>query len=253
MSSTTLFQNDDHSNILLPDQDAGEGVQSNQHLIVHGGEAMLLDPGGSKLYPKVVKAVAKNKGKAKLTKIFLSHQDPDIVAAVNGWLMTTTAEAWISALWRRFVPHFGSDRLVYERIQPIPDEGMVMDLGGAPLVVVPAHFLHSVGNFHLYDPTSRILYTGDVGVSLGTDEREVTADFDAHIPNMELFHVRYMSSNAAVKAWVDMVRKLDVQTIAPQHGAMLVGPEMVGRFLDWLEGLDVGIDAMPGIFQVPAH
>ncbi|MCA9572699.1 MAG: MBL fold metallo-hydrolase [Myxococcales bacterium] len=251
MSSTVLFQSDDHANILLPDQDAGEGVQSNQHLIVHGGEALLLDPGGTKLYPKVLKAVAQNKGKAKLTKIFLSHQDPDIVAAINGWLMTTDADAWLSALWRRFVPHFGSDRLVYERIRPIPDEGMKLDLGGSELVIVPAHFLHSVGNFHLYDPTSRILYTGDMGVSLGLDHREVT-DFEAHIPNMEVFHTRYMSSNAAVRAWVAMVRKMDVQTIAPQHGAMLVGPEMVAKFLDWIEGLDVGIDAMPDVFKLPS-
>jgi flavorubredoxin len=243
----TLYADETHRNLLLPDQDAGAGVQSNQHLIVHGDEALLLDPGGTKLYPKVVKAVAQAKGKARLTKIFLSHQDPDIVAAINGWLMTTRAEAYISKLWRRFVPHFGSDRLVFERLQPIPDEGMTLDLAGCPLQVVPAHFLHSVGNFHLYDPVSRILYTGDVAVSLGQEERVVT-DFDAHIPLMEPFHVRYMSSNAAARAWVAAVRKLDVRTIAPQHGSMLVGEEMVDRFLTWFSTIDVGIDAMPELY-----
>lgn len=245
-----LYQSGDHHNILLPDQDAGEGVQSNQHLIVHGGEAMLLDPGGTKLYPKVLKAVAKSKGRAKLTKIFLSHQDPDIVASINGWLMTSDADAYLSELWRRFVPHFGSDRLVFERIVGIPDGGMKLELGGCELIVLPAHFLHSVGNFHVYDPTSRILYTGDVGVSLGTEERVVT-DFDSHVVNMEVFHTRYMTSNAAVKGWVEMVRKLDVQTIAPQHGAMLEGPETVAKFLAWFEGLDVGIDAMPDLYRIP--
>ncbi len=246
----TLYSDDSHANILLPDQDAGEGVQSNQHLIVHGGEAMLLDPGGTKLYTKVVKAVAQAKGKARLSKIFLSHQDPDIVAAINGWLMTTRADAYISALWRRFVPHFGSDRLVFERLQPIPDAGMDLELGGCILKVVPAHFLHSVGNFHLYDPTSRILYTGDMGVSLGQDSRMVE-DFDAHIPLMEMFHVRYMTSNAAVRGWVEMVRGMDVEIIAPQHGSMIVGEAMVARFLDWVGGLDVGIDALPGLYRVP--
>ena len=247
----TLFQSEDHANVLLPDQDAGAGVQSNQHLIVHGEEALLLDPGGTKLYPKVLKAVAQAKGKAKLTKIFLSHQDPDIVAAINGWMMTTSAEAWISTLWRRFVPHFGSDRLVYDRLRPIPDEGMVLELGGCALRVIPAHFLHSVGNFHLYDPTSRILYTGDVGVSLGQDSR-IVEDFDAHIPLMEPFHVRYMSCNAAARAWVEAIRGLDVQTIAPQHGSMLVGEAMVDRFLTWFASIDVGIDAMPGLYDLSA-
>ena len=36
----------------------------------------------------------------------------DIVAALNGWLMTTDADAYVSSLWTRFVPHFGFDHLV---------------------------------------------------------------------------------------------------------------------------------------------
>ena len=48
-----------------------------------------------------------------------------------------------------------------------------------------------------------------------------------------------------------MIRTLDVQTIAPQHGAMMQGEAMVNRFLDWIEGLECGIDAMPDVFTVP--
>jgi flavorubredoxin len=251
MSAIILFEQGEHRNVLLPDLDAGEGVQSNQHLIVHGKEAMLLDPGGTKLYTRVFSEVAKASKGAKLRHLFLSHQDPDIVASANGWLMTTDAQAWCSVLWRRFIPHFGSDKLVYERIAPIPDEGMRIDLGGVGLLVLPAHFLHSVGNFHVYDPISRILYTGDLASSIGQDYR-VVADFDAHVPLMEGFHRRYMASGRALRAWVRMVRTLDVQTIAPQHGAMLQGPEMVKRFLDWCDTLECGIDRMEDVFRVPA-
>lgn len=246
-----LFDSDDHRNILLPEQDAGAGVASNQHVIIDSGAAMILDPGGSKVYREVFAAAARARKGAKLQYVFLSHQDPDIVAALNGWLMTSDARALCSKLWHRFIPHFGSDKLVFERVDPIPDEGMVLELGASKLLVVPAHFLHSVGNFHLYDPVSKILYTGDVGASLGEDYR-VVEDFDAHIPYMEGFHRRYMSSSAAVKAWVAMIRTLDVQTIAPQHGAMMQGEAMVERFLDWIEGLECGIDAMPDVFTVPA-
>ena len=94
------------------------------------------------------------------------------------------------------------------------------------------------------------LYTGDLGASLGQDYREVP-DFDAHIPLMEGFHRRYMSSTAALRAWVGMARTLDVQIIAPQHGALFRG-EMVGQFYDWLETLECGIDAMADVFKVPA-
>lgn len=231
--------------------DAGEGVPTNQHLIVCGKESMLLDPGGSKLYTKVFAAVPREAKGAKLKYIFCSHQDPDIVAALNGWLMTTDAQGLCSELWRRFIPHFGSDRLMYSRVAGIPDAGQRMQLGGHELIILPAHFLHSVGNFHVYDPTAKILYSGDLGASLGESEREVS-NFDAHIPFMKGFHERYMVSSIALKAWVRMVRPLDIEIIAPQHGALFRGKEMVGRFLDWCDNLPCGLDLMQDVFQVPA-
>ena len=253
MSTMVLFEAEGHKNVLLPDVDTGEGIQANQHLVIHGKGAVILDPGGHKVYSKVLSAtLSQLKGGAKLEHIFLSHQDPDIVAAINGWLMTTDATAWCSKLWKRFVPHFGLDRLVLHRLMEIPDEGQFLNVGGLYLLVIPAHFLHSCGNFHLYDPVSRILYPGDLGSSVGQDYREVT-DFDAHVPLMDGFHRRYMSSTAAMRAWVAMIRPLDVQMIAPQHGALFRGPEMVGRFLDWCETLECGIDHMAGIYKLPTR
>lgn len=176
-----------------------------------------------------------------LEHLFLSHQDPDVLAAANGWLVSTDAQAWCSALWTRFVPHFGLSHLVADRLHAIPDEGMVLDLGGCELLVLPAHFMHSCGNFHVYDPVSKILYTGDLGASIGQSYR-VVEDFDAHVPYMEGFHRRYMACNRILNLWVRMVRGLDVEIVAPQHGALFRGRAMVERFLAWLENLRCGID-----------
>ncbi len=251
MSSIVLFDDGTHKNVLLENFDAGAGVECNQHVVVHGGEAMILDPGGSKVYRQVFTASAKAHKGAKLRYVFCSHQDPDIVAALNGWMMTTQAEALCSSLWKRFIPHFGSDRLVYERVTGIPDEGQRLNLGGTDLLIIPAHYLHSCGNFHLYDPVSKILYSGDMGVALGRDYR-VVPDFAAHVPFMVDFHKRYMSGNTAMRAWVKMVRQLDIEIIAPQHGALFQGKEMVGQVLDWFENLECGVDAYPNMFTLPA-
>ena len=245
-----MFDADNHRNVWLADYGHGLAVQANQHIIIHDGEAMILDPGGHKAYKETMSQVVGLIPVGKLKHLFLSHQDPDIVAAVNGWLMTTDAVAWCSKLWVRFVPHFGLDKLVESRLHPIPDEGMVLDLNGCPLRILPAHFLHSVGNFHVYDPISRILYTGDLGASIGTDERFVS-DFDAHLPYMAPFHERYMTCNKAMAAWVGMAAKLDIEIIAPQHGAAFKGAEMVTRFLDWCADLKCGIDLMESIYRVP--
>jgi flavorubredoxin len=251
MPNIVLYDDGVHRNVLLEDFDAGGiAVQANQHLIVHAGEGMVLDPGGHKVYSKVLSETFSVLSGGTLRYIFLSHQDPDIVAALNGWLMTTDANAYISSLWTRFVPHFGLDHIVAEKLRPIPDEGMIFDLGGARVLALPAHFLHSEGNFQLYDPIAKILYTGDLGASIGAEYAAVR-DFDAHLPYIEAFHKRYMTSNRVMKAWADMVRPLDIDIIAPQHGAFFPGKELVHRFIDWCATLECGVDLITPLFKVP--
>lgn len=251
MPHTVLFDNGTHRNVMLEDFDVGGyAVQSNQHVIVHGNEGMILDPGGHKVYNRVLSATFATLGGANLRHIFLSHQDPDIVAAVNGWLMTTDADAHLSALWTRFVAHFGLDHLVEHRLKPIADAGGLLDLGGAQMVMLPAHFLHSEGNFQLYDPVSKILYSGDLGTSLGADYLCVP-DFDQHLRYMEGFHRRYMASNQVMAAWASMVRTLDIEIIAPQHGAYFQGKDMVDRFIKWAASLQCGVDLIVPTFKVP--
>ena len=252
MPDTVLYENDKHKNVLLGDLEIGGlAVQANQHLIVHGEAGMILDPGGHKIYSKAFTKTLSILGSTKLRYIFLSHQDPDIVAALNGWLMTTDADAYLSKLWIRFVPHFGIDHLVEHRLKPIPDEGMIIGLDGAPLMVLPAHFLHSPGNFQIFDPVAKILYSGDLGSAVGMDYLYVP-DFDDHVQYMEGFHKRYMASNKALKAWAYMVRDLDIQIIAPQHGAIIKGKEMVQMFIDWCSQLECGVDILTNIFKTPS-
>jgi flavorubredoxin len=250
MPATTLFHTDKHENLLLEDFGHGQMVQANQHLIVHGKAAIILDPGGHRVLAKALSDLRPLLGKAELKYIFLSHQDPDIVAAINGWLMHTDATAYISALWSRFLPHLGIDGQVSDRLLSIPDEGMRLDLDGAELLLVPAHFLHSPGNFQVYDPLAKVLYTGDLGASLGTDET-VVADFDRHVAFMEGFHKRYMASGKALRAWARLARTLDVEIIAPQHGAMFRGRDMVARFISWTENLACGVDLLSDAYTLP--
>ncbi len=252
MSHVTLFDDGNHRNILLEDLDQGLAVQANQHLIIHGNTGMLLDPGGHKVYNRVLSSTLSLLKGGELKFLVLSHQDPDVVAAANGWLMTTDAHAYCPSIWLRFVPHFGLDRLVENRLHAVGDEGMTLDMGGgAKMLLLPAHFLHSPGNLQVYDTVSKILYSGDLGASLGQPYREVPS-FEGHIKYIEGFHKRYIASNKAMRLWANMVRKLDVECIAPQHGAMYRGKENVKKFIDWIEKLPCGLDLIDG-FNIPAR
>lgn len=246
----TLFDRDGHKNVMFHEFGFGEMVQANQHIIVDNERGMLLDPGGHKVYARLFAEMSSVVLPSNLQTLFFSHQDPDIVAATNGWLMVTDADAYAPSLWMRFIPHFGVDKLVVERIKPVSDEGMVLPLGNCRLLAIAASFLHSPGNLHLYDPVSKILYTGDLGASLGQDYVFVE-DFDAHVALMQPFHQRYMSGNRAMKAWARMARKLDIDMIAPQHGAIFNTRDNVQRFIDWVENLNCGVDLLPDEYPIP--
>jgi flavorubredoxin len=237
-----IYNTPEHKVIFFEDLMPASAVQANQVLIIHKGEGMLLDPGGHKVYSKLLSEVSVYIPPNQIKYIFLSHEDPDIVAALNGWLMTTKAQAYMSKLWVRFVPHFGLDSQLEDRVVPIDDGGTKITLGGdCELLILPAHFMHSPGNFQVYDPCSKILFSGDLGASLGQDYFFVE-NFDEHIKYMEGFHKRYMASNKVLKFWANMVRQLDIEMIVPQHGAIFKGKEMVERFINWIENLQVGVD-----------
>ena len=108
---------------------------------------------------------------------------------------------------------------------------------------IPAHYLHSSGNFNVYDPKARILFSGDMGAALvpadKTNGSMFVSDFAGHIQYMEGFHRRWLGSAQARDAWVAQVSKLDIHMLAPQHGLVFKGDD-VKRFIDWIAGLDIG-------------
>lgn len=246
---TVLHDHAGHRCIVFNDLVRGEdGIQANQFLIVDGDESALLDPGGALLYTPLSLAMSAYVQPRNLTWILASHQDPDIIGAVDRWLLYTSATVVCSKLWGRFVPHsvphYQQGRQGNgDRYMLLPDEGGRIPLGASFLRALPAHFLHSVGNFSFFDPVSRILFSGDVGSSMITGDVEYAPvqDFATHVARMEGFHRRYMAANKVARLWVDMVRRLDPAMIVPQHG-LPFDAGSIPPFLAWLEQLQCGID-----------
>jgi flavorubredoxin len=254
--ATELYNQDNHICTVFSDLVTGQGVQSNQFFILDNGISAVIDPGGYLTYTPLTMAVNQYINLKDLNFLFASHQDPDIITSVDRWLMYTECKVAISTLWGRFVPHNVPNYRQSElenRFLLIPDEGMNIQLGNTIIKAIPAHFLHSVGNFQFYDTKSKILFSGDMGASVGEgDPSESVTDFAAHIPSMKGFHQRYMVSNKVCRLWANMVREMDIEMIVPQHGKAFIGKEMVTQFLDWISDLECGIDLMDqNSFQVP--
>lgn len=234
--------------------EGGEAVQANQFLIIHGDNGAVIDPGGNVAYNELLLTIGRYFPPQKLSMILASHADPDIIASLDRWMTSTQATLYISRLWERFAPHFCKPGKTQGRIQGIPDPGMRIPLGNTEIVALPAHFMHSEGNFHFWDPVSRILFSGDLGVSLGTsaDAAKPITSLAPHLPRMEAFHRRYMVSNKVLRLWANMARTLPIHMIVPQHGAPLAGAA-VKEFIDWISTLDCGVDQLTqSHYSIPA-
>ena len=241
MKATKLFEDLGHEWIVFGrDPEKPKGIiDTNQYMIKGRGSAMLLDPGGVELFAPMLAAVAQHVPISSIKHLFASHQDPDIISSLGLWDKTLEgATLYAPWIWEGFIKHFGCEAIVYD---PLPDEGRTIRFGDTELEFVPAHYLHSSGNFSVYDKTAKILMSGDIGAALLPDGAPFfVEDFDTHTSAMTMFHQRWMPSNKAKLAWIARVRELDVDYMAPQHGAIFKGEDVV-RFLDWFEALEVGI------------
>lgn len=247
-ASKILYQDKQHQLIWISWQDPDTQEQlipTNQILVVNGDQGYLFDPGSSAVFSEVAAEVSKYLPLGKLRYLLASHQDPDVISATNLWLKASNARLLISKLWLNFISHQGfSD---FHRLIAIEDQGKKIKLpAGGEIILLPAHFLHSAGNFSFYDTRSRVLFSGDIGSSIFPSDVEpyvTVEDLDEHLGLMQDYHLRYMGNNAALRKWVSQVRQYDIDMLVPQHGASLQ-KHQIAPFLDWLENLYCGTDLL---------
>jgi len=239
--ATVIFEQGTHKWVVISrdPQKPNYLIDTNEYLVIDGNEAMLTDPGGSEIFPAVFSAISAEFNPNNIKWLFASHQDPDIISSLGLWLdFNPQLKCYLSWLWAGFIPHFGGNDTTFASI---PDQGMEIALGSLTLDAVAAHYLHSSGNFQLYDRKAKILFSGDVGAALlpPAEDTLFVKDFDKHIRHAEGFHRRWMGSNEAKLDWCERVSKLDIDMLCPQHGAIYRGQD-VKRFIDWFSGLKVG-------------
>lgn len=239
MKVQKIYDADHQWYVLGRDPAKGERIiDTNQYLVVNNGQAMLIDPGGIELFSPMLASLTKVIDISSIQILFASHQDPDIISSLGMWdQILNNATVYAPWLWEGFIRHFGMNNLPYE---PIRDGGGSVELGTLELEFIPAHYLHSSGNFNVYDRKARILFSGDIGAALEpVDAPLFVEDFESHAPKMKAFHQRWMPSERAKRNWIDRVRKLDIDMMMPQHGRIF-RCEQVTQFLDWFERLEVG-------------
>lgn len=210
---------------------------------------LLIDPGSSSDFAVVsAKLGTLIGGPGRLSGMFINHQDPDVgsSAAVISARYAPRASIFCSEATFRLIVHFNlpRDRFVdtdkLARGIPIPTGHVVLP--------VPTPFCHFRGAVMLYDPETRVLFTGDLfGGLTAAGAQGIWAD-ETDWSGMRAFHQTYMPTQRVLASAVRAIRRLDppVEIIAPQHGRLLRGP-ILAKMLDRLEKLPVGLDILDDV------
>ncbi|MBK9260434.1 MAG: protein kinase [Polyangiaceae bacterium] len=237
----SIFHANPYLRIFRPQKGSGASAPFN----------LLVDPGSSSDFAVVSAKIATLiGGMNKVSTLFINHQDPDVGSSASVICAKYAPQASIvcsESTWRLIVhlnlpPERFIDTARFPRGFDVPT--------GHTLLPVPSPFCHFRGAVMLYDPETRVLFTGDLFGGLTPLEAYGLWADESDWPGMRAFHQTYMPTNRVLTRAMDAIRALDppVEIIAPQHGRLLRGP-ILARFIERLSRLPVGLDVLDDVMD----
>lgn len=208
---------------------------------------LLIDPGSPSDCAVVAQQVSHLIGSpAALTAFFLNHQDPDVAGSIAFFTQRFAPQAAIVCsedTWR-LVVHHGLAAQRFHATERHLAKGLTLPTG-QHLRFLPTPYCHFRGATMLFDPETRVLFSGDLFGGLSpAGNTSLWADASAW-PGMRAFHQIYMPSRQAIARAIETIRMLNPapDIIAPQHGALLSG-KWIEYYMERLEALPVGIELL---------
>jgi flavorubredoxin len=230
---TILFQSDTHQCIAFDDGRSGP----RQALIRQGEHTALIDPRGDLAFGPLALAVARHAPLDSLDFVFTAQEDEKAVGRLQRWLHGTSTRIVTSREWCRFSPsgeHPRNEALRRRRLLLLGHRGGRVSLGKSELRVLPALPAQAIGQPAIYDPVSRILFSGDIGAH-ETPDNSPCEHFDAVLPALLDRRSDFLMDTRGCREWALIARDLRPHMIMPHRGRPLVGQAAVTRFLDWIE------------------
>ena len=227
----------------------GEIFYANPYLRCFEGQGksfnLIIDPGSSSDFAVVQAKTSKLIKELKhISAVFINHQDPDVGSSAGVLLGRYSPQAHVLCTedtWR-LIQYYNIPRERFIAMERYPS-GLPLPTGHT-IVPVPSPFCHFVGAMMLYDPETRVLYTGDLFGGLTDRKAQGLWADESDWVGMRAFHQIYMPTNKALRHAMARIRALpQVDIIAPQHGRLIRG-ELIEVFMSRLERLAVGLDIL---------
>jgi two-component system, cell cycle response regulator len=192
-------------------------LHCNPYLIIDNDEAVLIDPGSVLDFDVVYNNVTNLIPIEKIKYIILQHQDPDLCSSTplfekKGFI------GEVACHWRAsvIITYYGLRSEFYITNQ---NSNKLVFSSGRELVFIHTPYLHFPGAIVTYDQKSKTLFSSDLFGALSLNWN-LYAD-DSYFESMKTFHEHYMPGNENLRPIMEMFLKMDIKTIAPQHGSII--------------------------------
>jgi hydroxyacylglutathione hydrolase len=188
--------------------------------LINGRNPILIDPGHVSLFAHVEKGLeALGMTVDDISLVICTHAHPDHLEGVQRFNRQSTQIAFHESAWK-LIKQMGRFAGLQDRIDLdayAPDfflrEG-ALDVNGTELSIMHTPG-HSPGSITLYLPVNRSLFTGDLIFHEGVGRTDLPG-----------------GDGAQLKASIQRLTGLDVETLLPGHGEIVFGSEAVKRNFD---------------------
>ena len=241
--------------------DSIRGLHCNPYLIIEGDEAVLIDGGSRDDFSNVMLKILRTGIEPfQITRLIYQHYDPDLCGSLP------QLESIIDNEDLRIISHKENNIFINYYSAKTPKLNLY-DLDykfefktGRTLEFYHTPFCHQPGSFITYDTKTKTLFSSDLFGSFDNqwtlfmeleDSCKDCYDFNLNssiskkcpIKGIIKFHQRLMPSNLALSKAIDVMEKLDIHRIAPQHGSIISTKEDIQTIIRHLRSIkNVGID-----------
>ncbi|MDY0042832.1 MAG: MBL fold metallo-hydrolase [Desulforhabdus sp.] len=245
--------------------DIQSGLHCNPYLITEGQEAVVIDGGSRPDFPSVMmKILTTGVDPSSIKALIYQHYDPDLCGSISNFedIIDRDDLKIISCSSNHmFIRHYAakSDLLSMQDLHY-----RYRFSSGRELRFTPTPYAHSEGSFVTFDARTGVLFTSDLFGSYG-GQWELFLQLEPHcrncfdyspcsagktycpLPDILKFHQHIIPSARALKYALEQMAAIPFSVIAPQHGSVIRGADIIEIVWNRLGALErVGIDRVIG-------
>jgi flavorubredoxin len=236
----------------------------NPYLMLEADQAVLIDGGSRPDFALVMmKILQTGISPEQIVALIYHHADPDLCGSLSNMADICKNQILIvlSEPNNNIFLSYYIERKKCTLLQSIDKYGLVFNFGERTLQFFKTPYAHTTGSFVTYDTKTKTLFSSDLFGSFSRQwELFVELDDDCYVcedyyccirqkkycplPDIIEFHKKIMPSEKALRYAIGVIRNLDIEMIAPQHGSIFNKKKDIDFIIEKLGALQgVGIDA----------